>query len=141
MASHVWGRIYATRALAAIEGGAPDRAVEAVRSAAASAQRYGTCPSCSALLNPVAAEAFAMLADPESARPFAAAAAQVGQMFASSAWQAMSESAAGSVAVALGDPVQAQQRFRAASGLYQRAGQPYWAQRAERGNAQGTAGT
>jgi DNA-binding SARP family transcriptional activator len=138
MASHMWGRIYATRAFAAVEAGAPNQAVEAVRNAAASAQRYGDCPSCSALLNPIAAEAFAMLADVESARPFAAAAERVGQMFASSAWQAMAQSAGASVAAADGDHSGAKSRFDAASDLYERARQPYWSERASRGNAEGT---
>jgi DNA-binding SARP family transcriptional activator len=138
MASHMWGRIYATRAFAAIEAGDPQRAVHAVRAAAASAQRYGDCPTCSALLNPIAAEAFAMLGDPSSARAYAEAAERVGQMFASSAWQAMARSAAGSAAIAEHDAVTAAASFDAAADLYTRAGQPYWASRVVRRNAQGT---
>jgi DNA-binding SARP family transcriptional activator len=138
MAAHVWGRIYATRAFAALEAGSPGRAVEAVRAAAASAQRYGDCPSCSALLNPVAAEAFALLGDAASAHTYAAHAEQVGQMFASSAWQAMALSAAGSAASADGDHDAARQRFDEAAQLYTKAGQPYWAGWVARRNAQGT---
>ena len=138
MSTHLWGRIYATRAFAALEAGTPDRAVEAVRSAAASAQRYGDCPSCSALLNPVAAEAFALLGDADSARTYAARAEQVGQMFASSAWQAMALSAGGSAAKAEDDERTARQRFDEAAQLYTKAGQPYWASWVARRNVQGT---
>src|SRR5262249_36743620 len=64
MALHMWGRIYATAALSALEQHDPDGAVLAVQAAAAAAARYGDCPTCSALLNPVAAEAYALLDDP-----------------------------------------------------------------------------
>jgi hypothetical protein len=53
-------------------------------------------------------------------------------MFNSSAWRAMAESAAGSVALAEGDERGALGHFDAARDLYQRAGQPYWAQRMAR---------
>lgn len=138
MACHLWGRIFATRAFAAVERGEPDRAVAAVRSASAAAVRYGDCGSCSALLNPMAAEAFAAFGDVANAQAYASAAAQVGQMFSSSAWSAMAESAAASVATAVGDESTSDTRRKAAAGLYLRAGQPYWADRAARGNAQGT---
>src|SRR5438552_5446326 len=60
--------MHATAVFAAVEQGDSERAVRSVQAAAAAAARYGDCPTCSALLNPVAAEAFALLADPESAR-------------------------------------------------------------------------
>jgi hypothetical protein len=129
MASHMWGRIYATAAFAAVEQADAEGAVRAVHAAAAAAARYGDCPTCSALLNPMAAEAFARLADPESARSYAKSAGQVAQMFTSSAWRAMAESAEGSVALVEGDERLAQQHFDIAHDLYERAGQPYWAQR------------
>jgi ATP/maltotriose-dependent transcriptional regulator MalT len=132
MACHMWGRIYATVAFAAIEQGDPEQAVRAVRAAAAAAARYGDCPTCSALLNPMAAEAFALLGDAESAGPYARSAGQVAQMFSSSAWRAMAESAEGSVAVAEGDERRALHHFDAARALYERAGQPYWARRTAR---------
>jgi ATP/maltotriose-dependent transcriptional regulator MalT len=132
MARHMWGRIYATAAFAAVEQGDPQRAVRSVRAAGAAVARYGDCPTCSALLNPVAAEAFALLDDPESARVYADSASRVARMFASSAWQAMAESAAGSLAAAEGDQTGARLRFDAARQLYERAGQPYWAERCER---------
>jgi DNA-binding SARP family transcriptional activator len=138
LACHMWGRIFATRAFAAVERGEPDRAVAAVRAASAAAARYGDCASCSALLNPMAAEAFAAFGDVANAQAYASAAEQVGQMFSSSAWSAMAESAAASVALARGDRAAAAAQNQAASGLYRRAGQPYWAERTERGNAQGT---
>ncbi len=132
MASHLWGRIHATHAFAAVEQGDPDRAVRSVRAAAAAAARYGDCPSCSALLNPIAAEAFALLGDAASARVYADAAAHVATLFDSSAWRAMAESAAGSVAVADGDFDTAATSFDSAHTLYERARQPYWAERSLR---------
>jgi len=132
MASHLWGRIHATAAFAAVERGEPAKAVYAVQAAAAASARYGDCPTCSALLNPVAAEAFAMLGDRASARDYGEAAARVAGYFASSAWQAMAEAAAGSVARADGDPSGARRHFDLATGLYERAGQPFWSQRSAR---------
>jgi tetratricopeptide (TPR) repeat protein len=132
MASHLWGRIHATAAFAAVEQGEPERAAQSVRAAAAAAARYGDCPTCSALLNPVAAEAFALLADPEGARDHADAAARVAASFASSAWRAMADTAAGSAAVAEGDVPAALEHFASARERYEFAGQPYWAQRASR---------
>jgi len=129
MARHMWGRIYATAAFGQIEQGDPEAAARSVRAAGAAAARYGECPTCSALLNPVAAEALTMLDDRDSARSYADAAAGVAGMFDSSAWRAMAESAAASVAAAEGDSVGARERFEAAAGLYERAGQPYWLQR------------
>ena len=137
MACHLWGRVHATGALAAVLQHDPERAVTAVRAAGRAAARYGDCPSCSALLNPVAAEAYAALGEVDAARAHAAAAERVGSMFSSSAWQAMAASAAGSVALAEGDPATARDRFDAAAALYLKAGQPYWERRA-RGNAEGT---
>ena len=129
MARHMWGRIYATAAFGQIERGDPEAAARSVRAAGAAAARYGECPSCSALLNPVAAEALTMLDDTEGARPYAAAAAGIAGMFDSSAWRAMAESAAASVAGAGGDQAQARAGFESAAGLYERAGQPYWRER------------
>jgi DNA-binding SARP family transcriptional activator len=129
MAKHLWGRIHATAAFAALEEGKPEAAVRSVRAAAAAAARYGDCPSCSALLNPIAAEAFAAIGDRESSRAHAEAAARVAGLFDSSAWRAMAESAAGSAAVAEGDAAAARERFEAAARLYERADQPYWVQR------------
>jgi DNA-binding SARP family transcriptional activator len=132
MASHMWGRIYATGALAAVEQGNATEAVRFVEAAAAAAARYGDCPTCSALLNPVAAEAYAMLGDAASARAYADAAAMVAAMFESSAWQAMAESAAGSAAQAEGDAPAARKCFDEARARYERAGQPYWTERTTR---------
>jgi DNA-binding SARP family transcriptional activator len=129
MAMHLWGRIYATAAFAQIELGRPEAAIRSVRAAAAASARYGSCPSCGALLNPVAAEAFGALGDTASAAPYAEAAAAVADFFASSAWRAMAESAAASVAAAEGDAARARERFEAAAGQYERAGQPYWVER------------
>jgi DNA-binding SARP family transcriptional activator len=132
MANHLWGRIHATAAFGAMEQGNPERAVRAVHAAAGAAARYGDCPTCSALLNPIAAEAYARLADPENARAYAAAAAGVARMFSSSAWSAMAETAAGSAALADGNRAAALRRFDAAHDLYARAGHAYWADRSRR---------
>jgi DNA-binding SARP family transcriptional activator len=132
MAMHLWGRIYATAAFAHLEQGDPESAVRAIRAAAAAAVRYGDCPSCSALLNPVAAEAFAAVGDGQAARAYAESAARVAGMFHSSAWRAMAESAAGSVAAAAGDTVEACARFETAAGLYGQVGHTYWAERSSR---------
>ncbi|HET6866962.1 MAG TPA: BTAD domain-containing putative transcriptional regulator [Solirubrobacteraceae bacterium] len=129
MAMHMWGRIHATAAFAGIEQGDPEAAAGSVRAAAAAAARYGDCPSCSALLNPIAAETFAALGDRERARAHAEAAKRVASFFDSSAWRAMSESAWGSVAVVDGVRTVARERFTAAAELYERAGHSYWAER------------
>lgn len=130
MAAHMWGRLYATVAFDAVERGDPEAAVRAVRSAAAAEARYGACPTCAALLNPVAAEAFTALDDRESAATYAGAAQRVAELFASSAWRAMAESALGSLALAEHDPAAAHDRFLAAATLYRQAGQPFWEARA-----------
>src|SRR5262249_19031271 len=74
MAMHMWGRIHATAAFGRVEQGDPEAAASSVRAAGATAARYGDCPSCSALLNPIAAEAFAALGDRHAARSYAEAA-------------------------------------------------------------------
>jgi DNA-binding SARP family transcriptional activator len=129
MARHMWGRIYATAAFAQVERGDPEAAARSIRAADAAAARYGDCPSCSALLNPVAAETFALLETGEAAAPYVEAAASVAGMFESSAWRAMAESAAASVAVLDGESDDARAGFAAAASLYERAGQPYWQRR------------
>jgi DNA-binding SARP family transcriptional activator len=129
MARHMWGRIYATAAFAQVELGDPEAAARSVRAAGAAAARYGDCPSCSALLNPIAAEALTLLDDGDAARPYSDAAAAVAGMFDSSAWRAMAEAAAASVVAGDGDAAEARGRFEAAAALYERAGEPYWAER------------
>jgi len=132
MALHMWGRIHATAALSALLQGDPERAVQSIQAAAASAARYGDCPTCSALLNPVAAEAFAEIGDAVNARRHADSGAGIAAMFDSAAWRAMAESAAGSAALADGDPTTAVRHFDAAGAGYDQARQPYWAERARR---------
>jgi len=144
MARHLWGRIHATSAFGALERGDAGAAVGSVRAASAAAVRYGDCPTCSALLHPVAAEAYAALGDADGARAHVEASAQVAHMFESSAWHAMAVSTEGSLKVAEADLATAAERFGAAAELFERAGQPYWSSRslahAERasGNAPGT---
>jgi hypothetical protein len=132
MASHLWGRIYATSAFAAMERNEPSSAVQSVQAAAAAAARYGDCATCSALLNPVAAAAFGALGDGDNARYHRDAADQVAGYFTSSAWQAMAASAAGSVSTLEGDRPGARAHFDTAAGLYTKAGQPFWAEHSAR---------
>ncbi|MER7670172.1 hypothetical protein ABTY61_17105 [Kitasatospora sp. NPDC096128] len=97
----------------------------------AAAARYGDCPSCTALLHPVAAEAFAALGDTPAAAEHARAAERVARLCQSSAWSAMAESAAGSLAAARGDVRPARRHHLAAASLYERARQSYWAARSK----------
>jgi DNA-binding SARP family transcriptional activator len=129
MARHMWGRIYATAAFAQLERGEPEAAARSLRAASAAAARYGDCPTCSALLNPVAAQTSSALDDVGAAAAYAESAASVAGMFDSSAWRAMAESASASVAAAEGDGALARERFATAAGMYERAGQPYWRER------------
>ena len=130
MAPHLWGRLYASAALDAVEAGDPAAAVAAVRAASRAAARYGDCPTCSALLHPVAAEAYALMGDAEKAAWHAADAQSVAGYFTSSAWRAMAETASGSAAQASGYP-EAASRFLAGAASFEQAGQPYWAARAK----------
>ena len=129
MARHMWGRIYATAAFAQVERGDPEAAARSIRAADAAAVRYGDCPSCSALLNPIAAETFAALRTRDAAAPYIEAATAIAGMFESSAWRAMAESAAASLATLDGETDRARAGFEAAAFLYERAGQPYWQRR------------
>jgi DNA-binding SARP family transcriptional activator len=145
MARHAWGRLHATAAFAAVEAGDPDRAVRSFRAAQSTAARYGDCMTCGALLNPVGAQAFAMVGDVAGADECTAAAEQLAASFPTSAWKAMAESAAGSAALARGDRREGVQRFQAAAKLYDIADHTFWAGRLwteaanlERGNVQGT---
>ena len=130
LAHHLWGRLFSIAALDAAERDDPQGVIRAARSAATAGSRYGDCPSCSVLLNPLVADACAALGDRIGAAAYAAQAQQVADMFASSSWQAMAESAAGSLAEAGGSPAEARARHLAAAELYDRARQPFWAARA-----------
>jgi len=132
MARHVWGRLYATEALMALEEGDPARAVQAVRSAAQAAVRYGNCPTCDAMLHPAAAEAFAALGDEEGAAAHADAAERVASMWASSAWRGMAVTARAFQRPAAGDLHAGRSAFEEAASLFERAGQPYWRDRSRR---------
>ncbi|GAB1822281.1 BTAD domain-containing putative transcriptional regulator [Herbidospora sp. RD11066] len=137
MARHAWARLHATAALAAMERGDPGDVIRAVRATQNAAARHGDCATCSALLNPVGAQAFALVGDREGAYTLFEAASRLAGSFESSAWSAMAESAAGSVALIDGDHAKADAHFGAAAGLYDRAGHAHWAART-RGNVQGT---
>jgi len=129
MASHLWGRLYATSAFDALERGDPQAAIAAVHNAEAAAVRYGDCPSCGAMLHPIAAEAFASCGVAEGAARHAAAARRVAESFQSSAWQAMAETAIADAAQAAGDVAAARQHLETAADLYDKAGQPFWTTR------------
>ena len=73
--------------------------------------------------------AFAALDLREEARASAESATAVAGTFDSSAWRAMAESAAGSAAKAEGESARARAHFEAAASLYERAHQPFWAER------------
>jgi tetratricopeptide (TPR) repeat protein len=126
LAPHAWGRLYATAALNALEQDDVSAAVAAVGQAAAEASRRGDCPTCSALLHPVAAECYALSDNPERAEEHARAADRVAGYWQSAGWRAMAESASASLAQAGGDPAEAERRFRAAAAMFERAGQPFW---------------
>jgi DNA-binding SARP family transcriptional activator len=130
MARHAWARLHATAALAAMERGEPELVIRSVRATQSAAARYGDCQTCSALLNPVGAQAFALNGDRDGAHALAEVAAQHAASFGSSAWSAMAESAAASAAFADGDLPTARQRFGAAAALYEKAGHTFWASRA-----------
>jgi DNA-binding SARP family transcriptional activator len=129
LAHHLWGRLYSIAALDAAERNDAPGVIRAARSAAAAGARYGDCPSCGVLLNPLAAAACAELGDRAGCALYAREAQRVADMFASSAWRAMAESAAGSLAEADGHPAEARARHLAAADLYDRARQPFWAAR------------
>ncbi|MEX0985196.1 MAG: BTAD domain-containing putative transcriptional regulator [Actinomycetota bacterium] len=130
MAPHLWGRIYATHALAALDKDDPGEGVRFARSAAKAAARYGDCPTCSAMLNPVAAEAYALLGDVDGAAAHAEAAERPATMFRSSGWRAMAGSADAAVKLAQGDEGGAGALYASSASLFDVAGQPYWADRA-----------
>ncbi|ADP78928.1 BTAD domain-containing putative transcriptional regulator [Pseudofrankia inefficax] len=132
LSRHAWARLHATAALAALERGDPDGALRAVRAAQRTAERYGECATCGALLNPIGAETFARIGDSAGAAAFAAAAARTAASFESTAFRAMAASADGSAATADGDQTLAQARFEAAAALYEKAEQPFWAARSRR---------
>jgi DNA-binding SARP family transcriptional activator len=127
MARHAWARLHATAAFAALARGELQGVIRAVRATESAAARYGDCPTCSALLNPVGAQAFALVGDRAGAHALAEAAARFAASFqSSSAWSAMAQSAAASAAVADGDLVTARLRFQSAADLYARAGHSFW---------------
>jgi len=113
-----------------LERGEPGEGVRFARSAAKAAARYGECPTCSALLNPVAAEAYALLGDVEGAAAHAEAAKRPAAMFQSSAWRAMAESADAAVKLAEHDEGGARALHALSESYFDAAGQPYWADRA-----------
>jgi hypothetical protein len=130
MAVHLWGRLYATAALNALESGRPAEAIQAVNMATEAAARYGDCPSCSALLHPVAAEAHAALHSPAAVEAHLRAVEQLVDYAPNACWRAMAESTRGFLALARKNPLDASPRFLAAATLYEQVSQPFWAARA-----------
>ncbi|WP_101835049.1 BTAD domain-containing putative transcriptional regulator [Frankia canadensis] len=129
---HAWARLHGIATLAALEQGDLDAAVAAVTAARETASRYGDCPSCGAMLNPLAAETLARTGDLRGAREFAAIAERTAESFDSTAWQAMASSAAAWIAVGEGDRAAAREGFEAAAAAFDKAGHPYWTARARR---------
>ncbi|BCY05378.1 BTAD domain-containing putative transcriptional regulator [Actinoplanes sp. L3-i22] len=130
MARHAWARLHATAAFAALERGEPELVIRSVRAAQGTAARYGDCPTCSALLNPVGAQAYALVGDVAGARLRAEAAERFVGSFPSAAWRAMADAAAGYAGGS-------RELLAAAADGFDRAGHTFWAART-RGNAQGT---
>lgn len=122
---HLLSRLYATMALNALEMDDPQAACEAIEAAARAAAQFGACPPCEALLQPVAAEAYAAIGDLERARHYAAAAEQIGT-WGSDAWRAMA--AVAQAAVADGK-AEAAHHLAAAAETYIRIDQPFPAAR------------
>ncbi|GIF18686.1 DNA-binding SARP family transcriptional activator [Actinoplanes tereljensis] len=137
MARHAWARLHATAALAAMERDDPEAAIRSVRASQTAAARYGDCPTCSLLLYPVGAWAFATAGDATAAAALVEPAAQLAGSLTSSAWRAMAGTAAAWAAVAAGDQALARTRFVSAADAFAQAGHVFWEQRT-RGNAQGT---
>ena len=129
LARHAWGRLYATVAFDAMERDEPEAAIRAVRSAGTAGARFGDCPTCAALLNPMAAEASAALGDRAGTAAYANAAQEVARSFASSAWRAMAGTAAAWLAFVEGDRARARTDLLAGARLYEQARQPFWAAR------------
>lgn len=132
MACHLWGRLYATSAFVALEQGDPMAAITAVRGAEAAAARYGDCPTCSAQLHPMAAEAYAACGDARAAGRHAQAATATAACFPSSAWSGMAEYAHGAAAAAAGALDLARGHFETAASLFDRASHVLWAERSRR---------
>lgn len=129
MPRHAWARLHATAALAAMERGSPSEAIRSVRAVQSAAARHGECLSCSALVNPIGAQAYALVGAVDSAQALAVSAERVAGSFAGSGWSAMADSAAGWALSAAGDGVGARVRFRSAAEGYAEAGQRFWAAR------------
>jgi tetratricopeptide (TPR) repeat protein len=127
MASHLMRRLYATATLNALEQGDIPSALGYLEAAEEAAEAYGDCPTCSALLHPVAAEAYALAGDPEHAEDHAQRAEQVAGYWESGAWKAMAEVARGAAIQARGQPASA--RFLAAADTFERLDQPFEAAR------------
>lgn len=127
MASHLMRRLYATAVLNALEQGNATLAMGFLEAAAEATERYGDCPTCSALLHPVAAETYALVGDSERAEDHAQRAEQVAGYWESGAWRAMAEAATGAAIRARGQP--ASHRLLAAATGFDDVDQPFEAAR------------
>jgi tetratricopeptide (TPR) repeat protein len=125
LAAHLMGRLYATAALEALDQGDAARAAATVEEASKAAERYGTCAACSALLYPVGAAAYAQLAQVETARQYAQAAAEVAERWQSQSWQAMANYARGAAARSEGELEEARRQFLAAAATFEQIGQVF----------------
>lgn len=129
MADHLIVRIYATLALNALEQGDPQAAAKAVEDSEEAAKQYGVCQTCSALMYPVAAEAYSALGNLEQAEQHARASGEVAANWESGAWLAMAELARGAVDRMSEDSHEALSCFAAAAEGFQRINQPFEAAR------------
>lgn len=132
MARHLWGRLYATSAFIALQQGDPAAAITAVTSAEAAAARYGDCPTCSAQLHPMAAEAYAACGDAGAALRHAEAATATAGSFPSSAWSGMAEYTHGDATAAAGAADRASGHFETAASLFDKVSHVLWAERSRR---------
>ncbi|WP_433828953.1 hypothetical protein ACQP2E_06530 [Actinoplanes sp. CA-015351] len=129
MPRHAWARLHATAAFAAMERGSASDAIRSVRAVQSAAARHGECPTCSAVVNPVGAQAYALVGAVDSAQALAVSAERLAGLFPGSGWSAMADSAGGWALLAAGDGVGAGVRFRSAAAGYAEAGHRFWAER------------
>jgi tetratricopeptide (TPR) repeat protein len=125
MAPHVYGRLYATEARRALEGGDPAAAIRTLEMAADAAARAGDCATCSALLHPVGTEAYAALGNRERAEQRASEAARAAAHWESGAWRAMAEMSHAVARLSSGSAACAADHFLSAAASFERIGQPY----------------
>jgi tetratricopeptide (TPR) repeat protein len=129
MAPHVLGRIHATAALIALEGGDPSAAAEILARAGEVAEQTGGCTTCDALLHPTAAETYVALGDLNRAEHHARAAGEVAGQWESGSWRAMADMAQATILGARGEAGEAAESFQRAATAFGQIGQRFDAAR------------